>query len=195
MNASKDESPHIVVWDLETRKLAKDLPEGWADLKAGKGGISVLCIYDNFSGRVHFYDEATLELAAQHLESAHAVCSFNGEDFDLPVLQGVLGRRVLIPTSLDLLQLVWASIVGRRKGNKLDEIANRTLGVNKIGNGILAPRLADTGRWAELFEYCSHDVYLTRDLFIFAQQHGGVVGIDGEIIQLQLPDWFNKVKF
>lgn len=193
MSDSKDDSPYTVIFDIETRKLAKDVG-GWDNLKRGDGGISVVVVWDSISRRCHLYDSHTIAQAATHLEEADVVCSFNGRDFDVPVLEGVLKRRLSVPVHLDLLQLVWEATTGRRKGNRLDELAVRTLGETKVGDGILAPQLADEGRWGELFEYCAQDVQLTRDLFAFAQQHGGVVGMDGEILQLNLPDWFSKVK-
>lgn len=194
MSDSSNKGPHTVVFDIETRKLATDVG-GWGALKAGAGGVSAIVVWDNRNRRSHIYDCHTVEAAASHLESADVVCGFNSQDFDMQVLEGVLGRRLCIPIHLDLLQLVWASTTGRRRGNKLDELAFRTLGAHKIGDGTMAPQLADEGRWGELFEYCAHDVQLTRDLFAFAQEHGGVVGPDGEILQLSLPDWFGKVTF
>lgn len=195
MNASNGETgPHTVVFDIETRKLAKDVG-GWANLKRGDGGVSAVVVWDNVSRRSHIYDQHTLSQAADHLENADVVLSFNGEDFDVPVLQGVLGRRLSLPVHLDLLQLVWARTTGRRFGNKLDELAQRTLGSNKSADGTLAPALADEGRWGELFEYCALDVQLTRDLFSFAQKYGGCITPNGEILLLDLPDWFEKVKF
>lgn len=184
---------HVGVWDLETRKLAKDLPGGWNDLKAGKGGISALVIYDNISGRFHLYDEHTLELAAQHLESFDVLLGFNSIEFDAQVVEGILGRRLEIQTHIDLLQLVWAGNPGRRKGNKLDDLALATLGFGKPHDGTLAPTLADEGRWAELFDYCLLDVDLTKRLFAFVQEHGNLINGQGAIIEINLPDYFGSI--
>jgi len=184
---------HAVVWDLETRKLAKDLPGGWTDLRAGKGGISALVIYDNISGRSHLYDEHTLELAAQHLESADVVLGFNSQEFDAPVVEGILGRRLELQTHLDLLQLVWAASSGKRSGNKLDDLARATLGFGKPHDGTLAPTLADEGHWAELFDYCLLDVDLTKRLFIYAQENGNLINGNGNVVEINLPLWFSKV--
>lgn len=183
-------SPHVVVFDLETRRLAKDVG-GWAALKRGEGGVSALVVWDSTTLRSHLYDRHTLADAARHLESAQVLLSFNGRDFDLGVLEGVLDRNLYIPIHLDLLQLIWASLTGRRSGgNTLDEVASRCLGENKLQKSIMAPQLADEERWGELLDYCLHDVDLTRRLFKFAQETGGVIGPDGNLLTLDLPPWF-----
>lgn len=179
----------MVVFDLETRRLAAEVG-GWDALRSGKGGISAVVVWDSTTHRPHIYDSHRLADAAKHLEAADVVLSFNGIEFDVPVLEGVLGRRLVLPIHLDLLQLIWKSLTGRRKGNTLDEIAKRTLNEGKIEKGTHAPALADEGRWGELFDYCLHDVELTRRLFRVVQRDGGVVGLDGNLMELPLPHWF-----
>jgi hypothetical protein len=187
--ASSDDFTHVVVFDLETRRLAQEVG-GWDALRRGEGGISSLVIWDNTTARHHLYDAHTLVDAANHLECADVVLSFNGIEFDIRVLEGAVKRRVPIGQHLDLLQLIWRSPPGRRKGNTLDEVASRTLNESKIQKSVMAPQLADEGRWGELFDYCLHDVELTRRLFKFAQTTGGVVGFDGQLLDLNLPPWF-----
>lgn len=184
----------IITIDLETRFLAQDLEGGWADLKAGKGGCSALVMWNNMTERPHLYDDHCLSSAADVIEASLGVLSFNGVEFDIPVIEGILGRSLKIKHHLDLLQLVWDALPpGRHKGFKLTELAERCLGRSKTGDGALAPRLADEGRYGELFDYCLHDVYLTRKLFQFAQENGGVVDLNGEILTLNLPYWFKDV--
>jgi len=181
-----------VVADIETKKLASDVG-GWDAMRAGKGGISVLVVWDSWSGRFHLYDESTLGTAAEHLEAADVLLSFNGEGFDVPVIEGMLGRRLCIKHHYDLLLLIWSAISGRRKGNTLGEVAQRTLGAKKSGESVLAPALYDQGRFAELHDYAISDVDLTRRLFRFVQEHGGVVGQDGNLLELPLPELFRFI--
>jgi DEAD/DEAH box helicase domain-containing protein len=181
-----------VVFDLETKRLADDVG-GWAKLKAGAGGISVLILWDSFTGRYHIYDEHTLEAAAEHLESADVVLSFNGEQFDRAVIEGLLGRRICLKQHYDLLLMIWDALPCRQKGNTLGEVGERTLNSKKTGESILAPALFDQKRFAELHDYCLADVDLTLRLFRYVQQHGGIVGIDGSLLPLSLPDWFEQV--
>jgi len=185
---------HVVAFDLETRKLADEVG-GWPALKSGEGGVSCLVVWDNLTDSHNIYTAETLEAAAVHLESADAVLSFNGAEFDVPVLEGILGRHLDLGEHLDLLQLVWHALGTRRKGYKLDEIAKRTLGQGKIGTGTSAPRMAEEGRWDELHAYCASDVFITRDLFKFLQQHGGVVGADFKLLYLYPPVGFSDWEF
>lgn len=191
-NTSWNKTVNIVCFDIETRKLAQDLPGGWAALKAGEGGISCVVIWSSLSGRPHIFGEHTLDGAASMLEDADCVLSFNGIRFDVPVLEGVLGRKLALKNHIDLLKEVWDALSKRgipHKGNSLGELAERTLGIAKSGSGLLAPQLADEGRWAELHDYCIHDVHLTRNLFKYVVESGGVIDSSGELLPLDLPDW------
>lgn len=186
------DATRVVTFDIETRRLAAEIG-GWDALRAGKGGISVAAVWDSITGRIHLYDDRTAGQLAEHLESADVVQSFNGKAFDVPVIEGIVGRRLIIPIHLDLLDLIWKALSQRgerRKGNTLNEVAARTLGESKPLSGVLAPQLADEGRWAELFDYCVGDVDLTKRLFEFTLDNGGVVGGDGEILTLDLPLWY-----
>jgi DEAD/DEAH box helicase domain-containing protein len=186
--------PHVVCFDLETRELAQDVG-GWDALKKGAGGISCLVIWDSLTNCHNVYTTETLESAARHLEAADYVLSFNGIEFDIPVLEGCLGRRVETKAHLDLLRLIWNAIAGRRKGNTLDETAKRTIGRGKIEHGTNAPMLAKQGRWEELITYCASDVFLTRDLFYYVQEHGGVIDAHGKLLYLHTPVEFSDLEF
>ena len=181
-----------VVFDLETKKLASDVG-GWDNLKKGAGGISVLILWDSTTGRYHIYDEFTLEAAAEHLEAADVLLSFNGEKFDREVIEGLLGRRMCFRQHFDLLLMIWGALPRRQKGYSLGEVAERALGARKSGESVLAPALYDQQRFAELHDYCLSDVYLTLRLFRFVQEKHGVIGVDGAFLELPTPDWFDKV--
>lgn len=180
---------HTMVFDLETKKLAKDVG-GWDALKRGAGGVSVLVVWDSRSGRHHLFDTSTLGFGIDLLEAADVVCSFNGIDFDAPILSGILGRPLHIKKHIDLLAMVRSEPTGRRKGNTLGDIAQRTLGYGKTGDGALAPQMYDEGRFAELHDYCIADVELTRLLFKTVQTEGGVISIDNQLMAFDLPAWF-----
>jgi DEAD/DEAH box helicase domain-containing protein len=181
-----------VVFDIETKKLADEVG-GWANLKRGDGGISVLVLWDSATGRFHIYDQNTLDEAARHLEDADVVLSFNGEKFDREVIEGILGRRLCLRQHYDLLLMIWDSLPCRQKGHTLGEVGERTLNQKKSGESNMAPALFNQGRFAELHDYCLADVHLTRRLFQFVQKEGGVIGVNGSILLLPLPDWFEQV--
>ena len=180
-------------FDLETMKLAQDLDGGWAALRRGEGGVSCLVLWSARTGRPHLFDANTLSESISMLEASDVVLSFNGVGFDVPVLEGVSGKNLDIKEHLDLLQLIWEKI-GKQSGYKLTECAERTLGISKNGDGMMAPQLAEDGKWGQLLDYCLHDVHLTRNLFLYAQKHGGIVDVDGELLELPLPPYFQDLK-
>lgn len=182
----------VLTLDIETRKLASEVG-GWPRLLAGAGGISALVIHDSDTGRFHCFNDDTIKLAAEMIEQPDTViCTFNGRKFDLPVIESVLGRSLVVPHHFDLLALIWTALTPGepKQANSLCEVAQRTLGVGKTGESALAPALAEKGLWLTLFRYCKKDVDLTRRLFDFARQHGGVISHTGEILNLNLPEWF-----
>ena len=186
--------------DLETLKLARDLgetqEEGWQLLRQGEGGISTLVMWSNASGRPHIFGESTLDEAVSMLEAADCVLSFNGVGFDIPVIEGVFGRELALKHHVDMLQLIWQAQGegNRHAGFILGECSERTLGTTKSGDAVLAPQLAEDGEWNTLIDYCLTDVVLTRKLFQYAQNHGGIIGLDGDPFPLEFPPWFGDLK-
>jgi DEAD/DEAH box helicase domain-containing protein len=194
--------PHYVVFDVETRKLAQDLgcefkpcyhsrnECGWDALKGGEGGLSAIVVWDSLEEKPYLYDDKTLEACAKHLESADYVIGFNSAEFDVKPIEGILDRRLVLKEHIDLLQLIWRELRRRNqrvKGNTLDEVGRRTIGVGKSGDGMHAPALANEGRFAELFQYCMDDVTLTHNIFKHVARHGGVIALDGSFLPLELP--------
>ena len=178
--------PRIIFFDLETRKLAIDLcptdeQRGWEMLRAGEGGISALCLYDTKMKWAYAYDDsrASLAAAARHLEAADIVVGYNSERFDVPVIEGVLGRKLRLKQHIDLFtEIAHACAVATVRTTvgdlKLDTVCRRNLGRGKIEHGAHAPQLIKDGLWADLFNYCLDDVHLTHDLFRYSASHGGV---------------------
>ena len=183
----------VAIFDLETRKLADEVEGGWDAIKRGEGGITAVAVWDTKHKRMALYDEHTIEACAMHLEAADLVVGYNSASFDIPIIEGVLGRKLRLKHSFDILISVWEALRARGdrkvKGNKLDEVARRTIGRGKTGSGAMAPELARQGRWAELFSYCMNDTELTRDLFEHIVRTGGVNDLFGNHLTLKLPTW------
>lgn len=186
----------LVVFDLETRLLAKHLSEdedyGWVLLKAGEGGISACCVYDFTENWLYIYDEHSIRELAAHLEKADAVVGFRSESFDIPVVEGVLGRRLRLRESLDLYALIARAnaslgLIGQKGDNTLDAICRRNIGRGKTGSGAHAPDLYSERRFGELFNYCGIDVRLTRDLLLHIAEHGRIRNFTGSNLSLTLP--------
>lgn len=179
--------------DLETRHLAKDVG-GWPRLMAGAGGISALVIHENRTGRYHCFNDHTLEDAARLLEERPGyLVTYNGKNFDVPLIQALLGRPLHFPPSrhFDLYDLIKSNLRegDPKNGCSLHEVCKRTLGYGKDSQAEHAPVLAAQGRWLSLFRYCKRDVQLTQQLFMFAREHGGVISHSGDLLPLPIPDW------
>ncbi len=189
----------IVIFDLETRKGTEDLSEdneyAWTLLRAGEGGISALCVYDFSDDWLHVYDDNPLSIraAVSHLEAADVVIGYRSQGFDLPCLEGVFGRRLRLKEHIDLYRLIARTnahkgIVGRRGDFTLHAVCKRSFGRGKNGAGAHAPQLVKEGRFGELFQYCAHDVRLTRDLLLYIVEHEGIPNVTGSFLHLSIPD-------
>lgn len=188
----------IVYFDLETRKLAKDLHKneqiGWDLLRQGKGGISALAIYDSQDRWLYLHDDTSLPEVARLLEKADVVVGYCSSRFDIPVIEGILGRALRIRFHFDIYSSVARAnaergILGQKGDFTLDSVAKRNLGRGKIEHGAHAPELIRLGRWAKLFNYCADDVHLTHDLFVKLCTDGGLINLNGKFITISLPDW------
>ena len=193
----------IIVFDLETRKGTDELSDNkeyaWSLLRAGEGGISAICLYDLLEDWLYLYDDNALSLrsAVNHIEAADLVVGFRSEGFDLPCLEGVLGRRMHLREHLDLYALIARTnahrgIVGMRGDYTLDAICRRAFGRGKNDHGAHAPDLVKEGRYGELFNYCGNDVRLTRDLLLFIAEHGGIPNATGSFLPLHLSDGIRR---
>ena len=192
--------PRIIFFDIESRKWASDLrPDdidaGWDDLRSGKGGASAIAIYDTSTKFVHLYDDHCAEAAFRHLEAADLVVGFCSEKFDVPCIEGLVGRRLRLPAHFDIyVELARANasrgITGQKGDFTLDRLSKRNLGRGKIDHGANARELARTGQWGKLFNYCADDVHLTRDLFARICRDGGLMNLGGKFTPLVVPERF-----
>jgi hypothetical protein len=191
----------VLFFDLETRKLAKDLrPDdedaGWDALRRGEGGISALVIYDTATQFCHCYDDHTIQAAARHLEMGQVVVTHTGIRFDVPVIEGVLGRNLRLPYHYDIYAEVSNVLLARGLtaglgDMKLDRMARQNLGRGKINHGSHITELIKAGQWAKVFNYAADDVRLTRDLFAKMCADGGLISLNGQFLSLDIPEWIH----
>ena len=189
--------PHIVFYDLETRKLAQQLSpdekQGWDLIRAGKGGIYGLMLWDAKENWLYPYDDNDVHEIALHLEAADVVVGWNSEGFDRPVIEGILGRKLVLKESLDLFLSVKQALndVGIFKWERgqytLGAVCERTFGRTKTGLGALAPELPP----GKMFRYCGNDVKLTRDLYDHIFREGGIISTNGSFIPVKLPEYLS----
>lgn len=147
----------IVYFDLETQRTANDVG-GWD--KKHEMGMSVGVIYSLIDECYEIFSEDRVEALIQRLQRADLVVGYNIMRFDYEVLMAytILALPEHLPT-LDLL-LEIEKIAGHRL--KLEDIAQGTLGVGKIADGLDAIRWWREGRLIEIAEYCCFDVKVTR---------------------------------
>jgi hypothetical protein len=184
---------HIVCFDIETRASTQEVG-GWDALRQGKGGISALVTWDSETQDYHFFDDHTIADFAHCVEQPGTVLvGFNSKWFDLPCVEGVLGRRLAVKYHIDLFSYIKDALDRegrtRERGWKLGDASLRSMGITKSGSGASAPDLAREHRYAELFTYCKHDVVLTQQLLDYIRRHGGVADRDGSLLELDIPKW------
>lgn len=154
-----------ITLDIETKNFFTDVGSNDpADLD-----ISVVCIHDSADGEYKSFLEQDFGKLWSILEQSDMLITWNGDHFDIPLLNkyypGDLGKI----KSLDLMKEVQKAI-GRRL--KLDTVAEATIGMNKNGLGSDAMILWQNGEVDKLIEYCINDVRLTKELYDYAVTNG-----------------------
>lgn len=151
----------VITFDIETKNFFQDVgTNNPADLD-----ISVVCIHDSETGEYTSYFEQDFGKLWPIIEQADALVTWNGDHFDIPLLNKYYPGDLTKLKSIDLMREVQKTL-GRRL--KLDSVGEATLGRNKIADGILAVEWWHKGDLKKLVEYCIEDVRLTRELYDYA---------------------------
>jgi len=158
----------FVVFDLETQRTFDEVG-GYAN--TAKMGISIGAAYDSRDDSIQVFREQQLDALVELLFSAPLVVGFNSFKFDYTVLQPYTDRRLHDLPGLDMLDSIYR-ILGFRVS--LDHLAAATLGRKKTGHGLDAIRWFRSGDWQKLEKYCTDDVLVTRDLYLFGCENGYV---------------------
>ncbi|MBU6231029.1 MAG: ribonuclease H-like domain-containing protein [Patescibacteria group bacterium] len=150
-----------ITFDLETKNFFHDVGSNDpADLD-----ISVVCIHDSADGSYRSFLEPEFGKLWPILEEADMLVTWNGDHFDIPLLNKYYPGDLTKIKSLDLMKEA-AKALGRRL--KLDTVAEATLGVGKNGLGADALVLWQNGEIDKLIDYCMNDVKLTKELYEYA---------------------------
>lgn len=177
-----------ITFDIETRNIFQDV--GSTDSTALD--ISVVCIHDSLTNEYTSYLQEDFPKLWPILEQADMLITFNGDHFDIPLLNKYYSGDLTKIKSLDLLVEVKKSL-GRRI--KLDTIAEATLGIKKSGHGLDAVTWWKEGQIDKIIKYCIDDVKITKDIYDYAIKNGKLkykdLGIGGQIkdIKLDTRDW------
>ena len=157
----------IVYFDLETQRTANDVG-GWD--KKHEMGMSVGVTFSTADNKYEIFPESRVDDLIKRLERADLVVGYNVIRFDYEVLMGytILALPDRLRT-LDLLVDIEKSIGHRLK---LEDVAQGTLGVGKVAEGLDAIRWWREGKMIEIAEYCCFDVKVTKMVHEHAVQHG-----------------------
>jgi DEAD/DEAH box helicase domain-containing protein len=158
-----------LVLDVETQRLSNEVPGGWNAVE--KFLIAVVVTWDQQNGLRVWYEEDAPRLLKE-LEKFEPIVTFNGERFDFQVLSAYGPVAGLYGKSTDMLAVLSKQLGFRVK---LDSVAQATLGKGKIGSGTECVdwwRSGDPIQRQKVVDYCKVDVELTRDIYLFAKQHG-----------------------
>jgi DEAD/DEAH box helicase domain-containing protein len=179
-----------IVFDIETRNLFQDVGSNDPrDLD-----ISIVCVYDYETDTYSSYLQEELGKLWPILENADMLITFNGDHFDIPLLDKYYPGDLTKIKSLDLLKEVKNSLGFRLK---LDSIASATLGYGKSGHGLEAITWWKNGEIDKLKKYCIDDVKVTKEIYDYALKNGHLKFKDGPVlkdIKLDTSNWEKKVE-
>ena len=182
-----------ITFDVETRNLFEEVNSNDSvDLD-----ISVVCIHDSLTDEYTSYLQEDFPKLWKILEQADMLITFNGDHFDIPLLNKYYSGDLTKIKSLDLLVEVRNSL-GRRI--KLDTIAEATLGTKKSGHGLEAVEWWKNGEVDKIIKYCIEDVKITKQLYDYAIANGKLkykdLGLQGAIkdIKLNTSEWEKKAE-
>jgi len=161
-----------LVLDVETQYLSDEVAGGWSAVH--KFRVALAATWDQQNGSRVWYEEDVQRLLFE-AEKFAPIVTFNGENFDFKVLSAYGPVEGLYSKSTDML-----AVLSKRLGFrvKLDSVALATLGRGKIGSGTECVdwwRSGDPVQRQKVVDYCKMDVELTRDIYLFAKQHGYVL--------------------
>jgi len=177
-----------IVIDIETRNIFQDV--GTNDPK--DLDISVVCLYDYDTDSYQSFLQEDLGKLWPILETADMLITFNGDHFDIPLLDKYYHGDLTKIKSLDLLKEIKNSL-GRRI--KLDTIAEATLGKKKSGHGLEAITWWKNGEIDKIIKYCIDDVKITKEVYEYAMKNGHLKYKDGQAlkdIKLDTSKWEAK---
>ncbi len=154
-----------ITFDIETKNFFSDV--GSNDPIALD--ISVVCLHDSLDNQYKSFLEDDFKNLWPILEQADMLITWNGNHFDIPLLNKYYPGDLNKIKSLDLMKEV-QGVLGRRL--KLDTVAEATLGRNKIGHGTEAVEWWQKGEIDKLIKYCIEDVAITKEIYDYALKNG-----------------------
>lgn len=176
-----------IFFDIETRNTFQEV--GKADPAALD--ISVVCAYDSETDSYLSYTQEDLHKFWPLIEQADVIITFNGDHFDIPLLNKYYPGNLLHKKSLDLLKEIKKSL-GFRVG--LGVIAQGTLNAGKSGHGLEAVDWWKKGEIDKIIKYCLEDVRITKEVHDYAVANKKLKYKEGEAIiefPMDTKEWEN----
>lgn len=172
------------VLDVETQKSAAQVG-GWH--LARKMQVSCAVVYNSITNEFVPYLQKEIPRLVEDLKSVDLVIGFNLVRFDYQVLSGVCDFDFHSLPTLDLLISVHNRLGYRLS---LDHLAKETLGAKKSADGLKALEWWAEGRIDDIIEYCTQDVRVTRDLYLFGKSEGYLLFRNKAKHKVRVPvDW------
>jgi DEAD/DEAH box helicase domain-containing protein len=163
-------SPESEIYlDVETLRLSDEVEGGWTNIRAF--GLALAVTWDIEHGFRRWYENEVASLVTE-LAGFSRIITFNGNRFDLEVLQGYTPIKELRTRSFDLLTDLQGKL-GHRV--KLERLARETLGRSKTGSGIQAVQWWRAGQREKVARYCEEDVRLLIEMVAHARKAGYVM--------------------
>ena len=159
----------VVVFDLETQRSFQDVGGRTAMRQLG---MSVGVVYSFRDDRFQSYLEPQATQLIAALRQAELVIGFNLLGFDYEVLKGYQDVPLEKAPTLDIMADLHAKLGFRPK---LDSVVQATLGAAKTADGLQALAWWKEGRLDLIEKYCTEDVRLTRDLYLFGKRNRHVL--------------------
>lgn len=175
----------ILTFDIETTNTFDEV----GSPNAEDLDLAVICVHDSDTDETTHYFKEDLNKLWPLMEQADMLVTYNGDHFDIPLLNKYYAGDLTQIKSLDLLVEIKKSL-GRRI--KLDDVASATLGQSKSADGLQSIVWWRQGKIDEVVDYCKQDVKVTRNVYDFAMQNGHLLYEKNgtkEQIPLDTSDW------
>lgn len=157
----------VITFDIETKNIFQEV--GSSDPAALD--VSVVGVHDSETNEYTGFFEKDFATMWPMFERADAIVSFNGDHFDIPILNKYYHGDLARIKSIDLMVEV-QKVLGRRI--KLDTLAEATLNKKKSGNGLEAVTWWRNGEYEKVMKYCIDDVRVTRLLYEYMRDNKSV---------------------
>jgi len=164
----RETESRIQYFDLETQKSADDVG-GWGNIHKMKLAVGV--VWDSIDQDYFVYEEKDAKTLVEKLRTADLVVGFNVIGFDYTVLQPYSDFDLQEINTFDMLVDVKKLLNFRLS---LNHLAQHTLNAKKSADGLISLQWYKEGKIDKIIHYCKQDVEITRDLYLFGEEHGYV---------------------